>query len=324
LTGEPVSLGLQVGGTATGQLWASASENGTLVTSATRSPDAVLVWVNRHGAVVERFETTGRYHDLSVSPDGSRLAINQGIVHPDIWTMDLERGALTRMTNSPEDDWAASWSPDGRTLAFTINRDLYTMPSDGSRAPKLLRKNDGLTWCTDWSSDGRFLICQRSSPAMGWELALVDVNNPESLTAVASSEFNEQQGRFSPDASWIAYTSDESGRLEVYLQPLRSGGKIRVSLGGGAYPRWRADGRELYYMAPDASLLAADVQWSQGVPRIGAPHVLFTTNHPSRSFAGSDYVPSIDGQRFLVTVPAGPSTPPAVTVTVNWPVLLAR
>jgi dipeptidyl aminopeptidase/acylaminoacyl peptidase len=324
LSGEPMPLGLKVGGSSIGALWASASSNGTLVTGVARDTQAVLAWVDRRGAVLKRFETIGRFHDLSASPDGSRLAVNQGVLTSDLWTMDLARGLLTRITTSPENDWVTSWAPDGRTLAFTINNDLYTMPSDGSAPPKFVRKNVVLTWCTDWSPNGGLLVCQRWSPATLWDLVLIDVNDPRTLTSVAQSESHELHARFSPDAKWIAYTSDESGRFEVYLQPLASGGKIRVSMAGGAFPRWRSDGRELYYMAPDASLMAADVHWSQGVPKIGAAQTLFMTDHPDRSYAGTDYVPSIDGQRFLVTMPPAPTSPPALVITLNWPELLGR
>lgn len=120
---------------------------------------------------------------------------------------------------------------------------------------------------------------------------------------------------------WLAYTLNESGRNELYLQPFPSGGKTRVSADGGAFPRWRHDDRELYYVARDASLVAVGIEPSQTPPRIGQPEALFTASHPARSRVGTD-VPSAHGQRFLVTISAQSSTPPAPTVTVNWPELI--
>jgi Tol biopolymer transport system component len=321
--GEPQSVALPAAGLPIGQLWVSASATRTLVTVRQQEINAALVWVDRHGSPLRRYSGMGPYHDLNLSHDGSRLVLDDA-AQLDLWTMDLQRGVPTKMTSSPAADWVATWSPDGRTLAFSIDQDLYTMPSDGSGPPKLLRKNDVLTWVTDWSGDGRFLAGSRRSETTLWDIVLIDVNNPQAVTPVAASLHNEWQPRFSHNGQWIAYTSDESGRFEVYLQALATGAKIHVSAAGGSCPRWRADGRELFYMAPDGSLIATDIVWSQGVPRVGSAHRLFKPNHGTRSFAGTDYAPSLDGQRFLVSEAVGNSAQASLIVTLNWPELLRR
>ena len=327
LIGEPISLGLAARGHSVGGLFASPSTNGTLVTASAEGADARFAWVDRRGAIVKRFDVAGRFFDLSLSPSGSTLALNRrnkDTEDQDVWTMDLDRGVLSRLTSSPGNEWVTSWSPDGRTVAFTVDTDLFRMPADGSGPPVRVRKNARLTWATDWSPDGRFLLGQELTKTMGWNVIAIALDDPESSMPIATTGFDEQHQRLSANGKWLAYTSNESGRNEVYLQPFPSGGKTRVSADGGAFPRWRRDGRELYYVARDASLIAVSIDTSQPAPRIGEPQALFTTSHPSRSAAGTDYVPSADGQRFLVTIPAESSTPPAIIVTVNWPELPPR
>jgi len=193
--------------------------------------------------------------------------------------------------------------------------------------------NSGLrTLATDWSHDGRYLLyMQVSRNSDVWALADPLSPNPKPL-AVANTDSNEGQGRLSPDGHWIAYTSDESGRFEIYVRSFPPGeghaGGGLVSSKGGMQPRWRADGKELFYLGLDHELMAVDIK-SEPVFQYGTAHSLFETAASVatpffNTFSAMPYDVTPDGRRFLVQLPAVPVESEQATVVLNWEALLKK
>ena len=169
-----------------------------------------------------------------------------------------------------------------------------------------------------WSSDGKTLLYRRIDGSTVWALPLEGGGEAE---VILNLEFRLDEPQISPDGRWLAYTSEESGEWEVYVQPFRrSGERVRVSLEGGGQPKWRGDGKELFYAAPDGQLMALDVGEGTAGPEVSLPMALFEVGDFNPG--DDDYGVSADGQRFLVKVPVGGDTPERIHVVTNWTSLL--
>ena len=238
----------------------------------------------------------------------------------DIWVTDVARGSGRRFTFEPVRDRTPVWSPDGRRMAFASERtgvfDIYVRPVDGPGTETLLIESSDAKLVYDWSPDGRFLLYAVQDPQTTNDLWVVPLTGDQKPLPVARTPFAEQGGRFSPDGRWIAYSTNESGRNEVYVQPFPGpGSRIQMSTAGGQAPQWRRDGRELTYLAPDDRVMALPLEVTGSTLRPGAPVGLFTA--PPGGF-----VMSSDGQRFLVsTVTAEPAP---ITLLLNWAGLRTR
>jgi len=267
LTGDPVSLADPVGSNALAFGGFSVSAAGQL---AYRGGGALrqLKWYDRTGKAVgvagEPDSTILLYPELS--PDGGHVALVRNVQsNPDVWLMDLVRGGMTRFTFDPAVDLVPLWSPDGMRIAFVSTRkgpyNLYLKPSSGAGAEELLLETPNNKYAQDWSKDGRFLLYAEADPKTGRDLwALPMTGNDRKPIVVVKTPFEELNGQFSPDGHWVAYETNESGRFEIVVQPFPvPSGKWQVSTGGGIQPRWRADGKELYFIAPDGKLMAASV-----------------------------------------------------------------
>ena len=214
------------------------------------------------------------------------------------------------------------WSPDGRVLVFQSNRrgrfDLYRKSVDGSANDELLYADNLLKTPAGFSADGKYLAYTASGdPKTGADIWIL----PGPLGAPGGAKpypfmqtgFNEASPKFSPDGHWVAYQSDESNRNEVYVAPFPGpGGKRQVSTAGGTRPRWRADGKEMFYLAPDNRLMAATMDSRGGAFEVKTLEPLFGP------MGDGDYDASADGQRFLVAVRQGGSADPPLTVVQNW------
>ena len=326
LSGEPFPVTEQIGVNYSNSYSnVSVSQNGAMVFLRGDVLNRRLVWFDRSGKQQETVGPPGEVNDIVLARDGKRLAmqrIDGG--NSDIWLMVLARGVPSRFTFDAAIDDNPVWSPDGNQIVFSsgaanadVNINLYRRVSNGVGTPELLLKSDLTKEATDWSSDGRFVVFQLYDPKTSsdiWVLPLFSDGKPYPFL---QTEFEEAEGFFSPDGHWLACTSNESGRAEVYVQTFpQTGGKWLISSGGGAQPHWRSDGNELFYVAPDRTLMSVDVN-AAATFETSAPKPLFATqvsayNSPNR------YVVSVDGQRFLVNSPAGEVNQTPITVVLNW------
>jgi Tol biopolymer transport system component len=304
----------------------SVSANGTIAYRA-GNPDTVLVWMDRSGRIVETLPVTGDNRQISLSPDESSLAVGKmeqsrsNVSH--IWLIDLKRGTSTRLTSAPPNNFCPVWSPDGRRIVFSSNRDgpmnLYVRASSGDGADEPVLKSDVAKFVSSWSSDGRYLAYWFSQSKTGQDIWIAPSSGGKPFPFL-ETEFNELQPAFSPDGQWIAYTSDESGRQEVYVRRFEgspaSAGAIRISEDGGAHPKWRRDGRELFYLTPDRRLMSVAIETSLRF-HAGRPQPLFQTRISMADFL-DNYAVSSDGQHFLVNNSDEKADSGPITVIANW------
>jgi eukaryotic-like serine/threonine-protein kinase len=258
LSGEPFALAGNVSqNSASAVASFSTSADGRAVAYLTGVEQTrQLVWFDRSGAKLGSAVAVGPFDQLQLAPDEQRAAVikvDSDTGNRDIWLVDVTAGTLTRFTSHPANDWHPVWSPDGAQVAFASDRNglstVYRKGADGSGPEELIPtpRAGGHTFPDDWSQDGRLLAVHVSVPLKTLDVWVVptDARNPYGL---AQTEFQEQHPSFSPDGRWIAYVSDESGAHEVYVQALGKAGKQRVSTSGGIQPRWRRDGRELFFI----------------------------------------------------------------------------
>ncbi|HKC23415.1 MAG TPA: protein kinase [Thermoanaerobaculia bacterium] len=316
----------------------SVSENGVVVWQRSFTPEYQLVWFDRSGA---RTGVVGSPIHVALtmaprlSPDGTRIAMQNREPQPErlgIWVIDLLRGIPTRL--SPVMGQFPNWSPDGTRVAWLQNRagavGIYQAAPNGAGREELLIAGGpgagGTPFPADWSPDGRFFLYVTRGPKTRvdiWTLPLFGDRRPR---PVLVTEFDEQSPQVSPDGRWIAYRSDSSGTYEVYLQSFTRDGKVgderfRVSQDGGSQPRFRRDGRELFYLAADGRLMAVSLKTGGAAIEIGPPTPLFMTKTlPGGAGAAYEYDVTADGQRFLVgTILDGPdATPPSPVVVLGW------
>jgi predicted Ser/Thr protein kinase len=339
--GEPFPLAEQVGSRLSTGFF-SVSANGVLAyrNGPAGASGSQLVWFDRQGKSLGAFGPPGSYFSgPTLSPDGNRVAVDQ--MNPagsrNIWVLDVERGVPTRFTFDPVQDFSPAWSLNGTRLVFGSLRGtgfgIYQKDSSGPGKEELLLQSGTPKVPNSWSPDGRYLlysaIGQKTESDL-WVLSAAAGTPPGSKPVpYLEGPYNERQGQFSPDGRWIAYSSDESGSYQVYVQSFPAGaGKFRVSTAVGAQPRWRRDGKEIFYIGADGRLTAVDVKTA---PRFetGAPQALFDAQIRAFNLADAffHYDVAADGKRFLVNSVAAGSAGPAptpITVIVNWPAVLKR
>ncbi|MCG6923096.1 MAG: protein kinase [Acidobacteria bacterium] len=290
------------------------SENGTLVY--VPQTESRLVWRDRQGSA-EALPAPARYYRTPrVSPDGRSIAVQivEGSQR-DVWIYDLERRALTRLTFG-EDDWTPLWTADGKSIVFTSGRDgqynLYMKRADGSGDAERLTDRGEHQTPRSWSPDGRVLLLNHFDPETGEDIYELTLDDNRTLTPFLKTRFDEGEGKFSPDGRWVAYSSEESGREEVYVRAYPSGEKRLASVKGGFNPLWHPSGRELYF-GSGSSLMAVSVSDRPSL-RIGAPRKVLELSAPL-SIGQETIDISPDGERFLVTEKAQVRQ---INVVVNW------
>jgi Tol biopolymer transport system component len=311
----------------------SVSTTGKLTYSAWHGPSRTLTWVDRQGQTLSTVGESGGFINLDLSPDQQHLAVSKFSQPPggrsqfDLWRLDLARSGLTtRLTDDQGMEWDPDWSPEGTQIAFThagsqgSNAGLFIRSADAS-GPNTLLVDSGNIYQPDWSHDGRFIIYSRSRSAGsrdGSDLWTLSMTDGRTRVPYLQTPHNEWAASFSPDDQWVAFSSDRTGRTEVYVRPFPvRAGEFPISSDGRESPRWRADGKEIFFLAPDGAMMSVTVE-TTGDFTAGVPHTLFDRHIVGRN---RSYVVANDGQRFLSSIP---DPPEPIVVLLNWPARLAK
>ena len=329
--GEPVPIAEKVKGSdpATSGSF-SVSESGVLAYStAPSAATAPITWMDRDGKASALIPSPGQDLDFAISPDQKRVVmdvLNTEIGGREIWQLDLSRGVASRLSLGSAEEMSPVWSPDGTRITFAAKEsngpwDLYERPSSGGGDRTPLLKSEIYKFPDDWSPDGRVLLYESLDPKTGRDIWMLRASGDRRPAPLLQTPFNESQATFSPDGRFFAYVSDESGRAQVYVQtfPL-SALKWQVSAEGGSQPKWRRDGKEMFYLAPDGQVMAVPISAGPSF-EAGTPKALFRTQAliPRLTVAArGQYVVSADGQRFLVQASTETASAAPITVVLDW------
>jgi Tol biopolymer transport system component len=310
----------------------SFSSTGSLVyvSGGIQSAQAKLVWVNRNGAEQPLAAPTHAYQFPRLSPDGRRVAVGITEQETQLWLYDVSRETLTRLTFEGSANIAATWTTDGKRIAFNSNKEgasnIFWQLADGGGGLEQLTTSEYLQAPTSWSPDGQLLAFHEVNPATQRDIWVLRMSNPSpssgqvrKVQPFLQTRFDEAGPRFSPDGRWLAYISDESGRYEVYVQPYPGpGGKWQISTEGGSEPVWNPKGRELFYRRGD-KMMAVEIATQPGFAA-GTPRMLFEGQYAPAPFPIVNYDVSLDGQRFLMVKPTEQdhAAPTQINVVLNW------
>jgi len=321
LTGDPVTLASPIGNDAITGF--SVAEDGTIAYRSGSSTPRFLTWFDHTGKITERFEDM---NGPDLSTDGKRVVFDRTVKgNRDVWLLDLLSGGLIPFTFHSKVDGYPLWSPDGKRIAFESNRngnfDLWIKQTDGAAdTEQLLYGTADNEWPLDWSNDGRYLLYSKTDSyyVASDLLALPMTGENRKPIVIASTAAEERRGEFSPDGRWVAYDTDESGRSEILIQAFpESKGIVHISTTGGASPRWRADGKELYFVGPFGEMMSVSVATSESTVKHGKPVQLFSTRITSQTFK-SQYTVAPDG-RFLILNHQEPEPSPSpIHLILNW------
>ncbi|MGO9127469.1 MAG: protein kinase domain-containing protein [Terriglobales bacterium] len=323
LSGEAQSLASGiVNDAATWHMDASVSNNGLLVVGSGGASDWQLIWMDRSGKQIGiAADKLADLQSARLSPQGDRIAFTMDVGQNDVWVLDLARGIRTRLTFGPVSNTYPVWSPDGKWIIYNSDRNghstFFRKSSDGSGAEELLLTNDQVGMPTDWSRDGKYLIYGRGPMGYtNWEIWALPLEGEGKPFVVVPHGQNASSiyGRLSPDGHWLAYASNESSSLEVYVVPFHGGqGRWQVSASGGNAPLWSRDGKELYYANLNFTVFAVPVKEVNGTPQFGAAQQLTTTASAPEFF----YDVTPDGKKILLPV-VTQQVNQSMTVVTNW------
>jgi Tol biopolymer transport system component len=336
----PISEGVEASGLP-GFPSFSVSDTGVLVygTGGGTVSALQLVWVDRQGKAVGTVGPPANYRGIDISPDGGRVAAyrfdGQG---GDTWITDVARGTASRFTfDASQLNSSPVWSPDGTQIVYASLRagkwGIYRKASNGASDEERLFESDVQALPDSWSSDGRFIVFDSGDSRASANLSALPLTGDRKPVPIVHSAFQASHGQVSPDAKWIAYESNETGRMEIYVRPFPSGaGKWQLSTNGGSWPRWQRDGRQVFYMAPGGvggtallygKLVSVAVSVKESTFQFGVPHELTETGYINLPSSGryQTFAVSPDGQRFLIPRPqstAVAQTSPPIVVVLNW------
>jgi eukaryotic-like serine/threonine-protein kinase len=295
-----------------------------------------LVWVDRSGKEEPIAAEPHAYMHPRVSPDGTRIAVYSLDQQEDIWIWDLGRAQLTRLTHDPGTDWNPLWTPDSQRIVFSSNRggpfNLWWQAADGTGDAERLTTARNVQFASGITPDGTAALYSEATPTMGPDLLQVALDGTHRVTPLVQTRFDERNGIISPDGRWLAYQSDSSGPIEIYVQPFPNvdgGGQRQVSTAGGTQPLWSRKTKELFYVGANGTLMGVSVEAIGVTWNNGRPTKLLEARYLTASGAngGRTYDASPDGKRFLMI--KGPSTdtaatPPAVILVQHWDEELKR
>jgi Tol biopolymer transport system component len=308
---------------ATGAMAISTSETGLLACQTGGSAVSRLLWHDRSGRELGAVGPDGAYWEPSLSPDDRWLAVSR--MDPEklaasVWTIDLDRGIMARLSSQANLASTPVWSPDGRQIAYVVypSGEMYVHDARGAENERILFRAPTFSPLDDWSRDGRFLFYEAVElRRFHIDVGVLDMS-ARTARPLLKAEFNQLGARLSPDGRWLAYESDESGEFEIFVRSFPEAGERRqVSVGGGRQPRWRRDGKELFYVSPDRKITSVEVR--PGPPlEAGKPRALFQTRILAQVEARNHYDVTSDGQRFIVNSRRPEDALLPITVVVNW------
>jgi Tol biopolymer transport system component len=303
----------------------SVSHEGTLIMGTTdKTAQSELKWFDRTGRELAAIGEAGRFGNVAISPNGTQIAYtveDDKNSTFDIWIRELNRNVASRLTFEPESEGWPIWTPDGQKVVYTKGDwpafSTYSKSADGSGTAQLIPKPDTLIRIiNDISPDGlnaSYMTIRNSQPDIQICRLPADTNNVE----IIASKFAEYGARFSPDGQYVAYTSEESGKPEIYVKRSDgTGGKWQVSTNGGAQAIWNRNGKELVYLTPDENFMAVSVN-TKGTFESGTPVKLFRQRLGNLG-EGANWDISSDGQKFLLITPQGTTSAPAFEIVLNW------
>jgi Tol biopolymer transport system component len=325
LTGDPVRVADFAGNAVLGLVGLSISNDGKIVLRSGGEAQHQLRWYDRSGKPAGVTGTSDPFALLypELSPDQRQVAVTRTVQSDaDIWLMDLMRGGMTRLTFDASIDVAPIWSPDGSHIVFASSRtgpyNLYMKLASNAGPEETLLETPDTKYPQDFSKDSKFLLYSEINMKTGRDLIALRMSDHKAIP-VAKTQFDEFNGQFSPDGRFVAYQTNESQQFEVVVQAFpEPTGKWQVSTAGGTQPRWRADGKELYFIAPAGKLMAVPISvqgtaLSPGTPVALFPALLVTGLGANRQ----EYAVTRDG-RFLLNQPADTSTTTPMTLILNW------
>jgi hypothetical protein len=297
------------------------SPDGTLIyQSAGAAHGSQLMWYSRDGRVLSKLGDSDLYNDLSLSHDGKRLAVSIGDPGGDLWIYDLARGVRTRYSFGSKVQRSPVWSPDDKQIASleneqnTANLVVWSATSAGTQTP--LYESPTVKRPTDYSPDGKYLMF--SETPVGTGLYLLPFTGEKKPQEFREKRINANDGQFSPDGKWVVYSSQETGRTEIFVTQFPGPrGQWQVSNAGGSEPRWRKDGKAIYYWGADRNLTEAEVKAKDGRFEVNAIHPLFKVLMPVNPIAEPTYDVTADGKKFIVNAASSAADQP-LTVVTNW------
>ncbi len=324
LSGEPIPI-ITGQTNETGNKRFSVSDNGVLVWLGAWQKDYQLVWFDREGKQTGVIDAPMKVRigaDPNISPDGKRVVLKR---EQNLWVMDLEKGTGLRIT--PTFAQSPVWSPDGSRIVYSAGPGMTVKAANGIGDEELLLS--GANFPSAWSPDGRFIIYEHRGVKTRFDMWVFPMFGDRKEYPLSNSQFDEQTPQFSPDGRWLAYSSDDTGNYEIYVQSFSADGKLgsdkkRISTSGGKFPIWRHDRSELFYIAADGSVMASSVKTDGGEFQFSAPKALFKTHMLSLIFNFHEFDVSPDGQRFLIGTRIGEPTAAPPTVILNWTALVKK
>lgn len=315
-TGDPFPVAPDIALGINAHSLAAASNTGVLAYASGQPNDWQYVWRDRQGRNLGAVGDAGGV--VMISPDGKRLVGDPG---GDVSVLEFGRDLVTRVAFRPHGGTNPIWSPDGRYVAYYNGTGICRKRADGSGTEQVLIRTNNLAVPKSWSPDGRYILYAQIDSGTGADLFALPVDGDAHPLVLAQTKANEDQGQFSPDGHWVAYTSNESGQSEIYaipFPPAPNASKWLVSKGGGVMPRWRRDGKELFYISPDWKMMEVSVATSP-VFHSGTPRALFNTEMVDTGIRTGpmSWDISPDGNHFLI-ISDNSKEPSSLNVILNW------
>ena len=313
----------------------AASQNGKLVYLNESQNNVSTVILDKNGREIKSLFAQKPMYQVRFSNDGNKLAYDlydQNEKNIDVWTYDISRNVTTRFTFSKGPDIVPLFTKDGKSIIYTSQNtggvsDSYIKNSDGSGEAELLTSFNSPSAAVDISPDGNYILYMSlnwagNSNSTGWDILLLNRNKDKKPVGLLTKNYNEQIPQFSPNMKWISYSSDESGKLQIYIIPFNpdkpnsvTGGKWQISVDGGRVPKWMNNGRSVYYFTPGNKILGVDINEKGSTISPGKPYLIFD---PGNTIITNLYDINESGTKILATVPNGQKENSVLTLVANW------